>query len=134
MYYRKEIVYDRDAREYAMYLDGELVAFARSYHAAEIALDQLVFELLSGGAAHTATELDSGSDPDTMAAESTEGDSTPPDRPRYIRSPEHDLRIARGDDYAGDAWYDGDLCRTVHVAVGRNPNSGRLPAPRAVLA
>jgi hypothetical protein len=46
--YRKEIVYDRETRDYAMYLDGELVGFARNYHEAEITLDQLVFELMSG--------------------------------------------------------------------------------------
>jgi hypothetical protein len=46
--YRKEIVYDRETRDYAMYLDGELVGFGRTYHEAEITLDQLVFELMSG--------------------------------------------------------------------------------------
>ena len=46
--YRKEIAYDRETHDYAMYLDGELVGFARTYHEAEVALDQLVFELLSG--------------------------------------------------------------------------------------
>ena len=45
--YRKEIVYDRETRDYAMYLDGELVGFARTYHEAEVTLDQLVFELMS---------------------------------------------------------------------------------------
>ena len=47
--YRKEIVYDRLSRDYAMYLDGELVGFGRTYHEAEVTLDQLVFELLIGG-------------------------------------------------------------------------------------
>lgn len=46
--YRKEIAYDREVHDYAMYLDGELVGFAHTYHEAEITLDQLVFELLSG--------------------------------------------------------------------------------------
>lgn len=46
--YRKEICYDRETRDYAMYLDGELVGFARTYHEAEVTLDQLVFELISG--------------------------------------------------------------------------------------
>jgi hypothetical protein len=46
--YRKEIVYDRETHDYALYLDGELVGFARSYHEGEVTLDQLVFELLSG--------------------------------------------------------------------------------------
>lgn len=44
--YRKEIIYDRETRDYAMYLDGELVGFARTYHEAEVTLDQRVFELL----------------------------------------------------------------------------------------
>jgi hypothetical protein len=46
--YRKEIVYDRETRDYAMFLDGELVGFARNYHEAEVLLDQLVFELMTG--------------------------------------------------------------------------------------
>lgn len=48
--YQKSISYDRETRDYAMYLDGELVGFARNYHEAEVTLDQLVFDLLSGGA------------------------------------------------------------------------------------
>jgi len=46
--YQKEIAYDRETHDYAMYLDGELVGFARTYKEAEMTLDQLVFELLSG--------------------------------------------------------------------------------------
>ena len=46
--YRKDIVYNRDTRDYGMYLDGELIGFARTHYEAEITLDQLVFELLSG--------------------------------------------------------------------------------------
>lgn len=46
--YRKEIVYERESRDYAMYLDGDLVGYARTYHEAEVTLDQLIFELLSG--------------------------------------------------------------------------------------
>lgn len=46
--YDKSIRYDRESRDYAMYLDGELVGYARTYHEAEVTLDQLVFELLSG--------------------------------------------------------------------------------------
>ena len=46
--YQKEIIYDRDTHDYAMYLDGELVGFARTYPEAEITLDQLIFELMSG--------------------------------------------------------------------------------------
>jgi hypothetical protein len=46
--YEKEIVYDPETRDFAMYLDGELVGFARTYQEAETTLDQLVFELVSG--------------------------------------------------------------------------------------
>lgn len=60
--YRKEIVFDRETRDFAMYLDGELVGYARTYHEAEVTLDELVFELLSSGATATATQLDGGSD------------------------------------------------------------------------
>ena len=50
--YAREISYDRSSRDYAMYLDGELVGYARTYHEAEITLDELVFELLSQTASH----------------------------------------------------------------------------------
>ncbi len=48
---RREIIFDRETKDYAMYLDGELVGFTRTYHEAEITLDQLVFELISADAA-----------------------------------------------------------------------------------
>lgn len=46
--YDKQIIYDRETRDYAMYIDGELVGFARTYREAEATLDQLVFELMAG--------------------------------------------------------------------------------------
>ncbi len=46
--YQKSIQYDRETRDYACYLDGELMGFERTYRAAEVYLDQLVFELMSG--------------------------------------------------------------------------------------
>ncbi|MEM8532317.1 MAG: hypothetical protein AAGF95_15845 [Chloroflexota bacterium] len=46
--YRKHIVYDRETKDYAMYLDGELIGFARTFAEAEVTLDQLVFELMNG--------------------------------------------------------------------------------------
>ena len=67
--YRKEICYDRESRDYAMRLDGELVGFARTHHEAEVTLDELVFELLSSGATATASALDGDSDADECAAE-----------------------------------------------------------------
>ena len=45
--YEKEIVYDPETRDFAMYLDGELVGFARTWHEAEVTLDELVAELTS---------------------------------------------------------------------------------------
>lgn len=52
--YHKTIVFDRESRDYAMYLDDELVGFARTYHEAEITLDQLVLELMHGSYFHEA--------------------------------------------------------------------------------
>jgi hypothetical protein len=48
--YKKNIKFDRETRDFAMYLDGELVGYARTYLEAEVTLDQLVYELLSSGA------------------------------------------------------------------------------------
>jgi hypothetical protein len=47
--YTKEIIYDSETRDFAMYLDGELVGFARTYHEAEQTLNELIYELLHGG-------------------------------------------------------------------------------------
>ncbi len=46
--YEKTIIYDPETRDFAMYLDGELVGFARTYQEAEETLNELVYELLSG--------------------------------------------------------------------------------------
>lgn len=45
--FSKEIVYDRETRDYALYLNGELVGFARTYHESEVTLDTLVYEQMS---------------------------------------------------------------------------------------
>jgi hypothetical protein len=45
--YEKSIKYDRATRDFALYLNDDLVGFAASYHEGEIILDRLVFELLS---------------------------------------------------------------------------------------
>jgi hypothetical protein len=46
------------------------------------------------------------------------------DRPdaRYVREPDHDRRIRRGDDFAGDAWRDRATGDIHYVAVGVDPN------------
>lgn len=41
----------------------------------------------------------------------------------YTRAPEHDKRIARGDDFAGDAWRNRETATIRWVAVGHNPNA-----------
>jgi len=46
--YKKAIIYDPETRDFAMYLDGELVGFARTFQEAEETLDELVYELLNG--------------------------------------------------------------------------------------
>lgn len=46
--YRKEIAYSRETKDYAMRLNGELVGYARTSHEAEVALDWLVSDLMSG--------------------------------------------------------------------------------------
>jgi hypothetical protein len=43
----KSIVYDPESGDHAMYLDGEVVGFARTHQEAQTTLDQLVLELLS---------------------------------------------------------------------------------------
>lgn len=45
--YEKKIAYDRETQDFAMYLDGELVGFARTRQEAEGTLDALVYEILS---------------------------------------------------------------------------------------
>lgn len=40
----------------------------------------------------------------------------------FVRAPEHDRRIRRGDDYAADAWRNTKTGELVQVAVGHKPN------------
>jgi hypothetical protein len=41
---------------------------------------------------------------------------------RFVRVPAFDRRIARGDDFAGDAWLDKASGQVVYSAVGRDRN------------
>lgn len=45
MHYKKMIVYDRKTKDFAMYLNGDLVGYASTYLQAKAVLDQLVYEL-----------------------------------------------------------------------------------------
>jgi hypothetical protein len=70
----KEIVYDRETRDYAMYYEGALVGFAKTYQVAQTTLDTYVFELLT----HTAVEsADQAADVAAMEAETTPADDLP---------------------------------------------------------
>jgi len=42
----KRIEYSRETHDFAAYLDGELIGFFPSYHAAEVALNELAYETL----------------------------------------------------------------------------------------
>lgn len=54
----KAINYDYVTRDYAYSYDGQLIGFASTHHAAEVALDAYCYDLLIDGATATATELD----------------------------------------------------------------------------
>lgn len=43
----REIVYDRKTRDYAVYIDGELIGFAANYHAGEVMADRHIFDELA---------------------------------------------------------------------------------------
>ena len=49
--------------------------------------------------------------------------STSANVPRWSRAPEHERRIGRGDDFAGDAWRHARTGHLRWVAVGRDPNA-----------
>ena len=48
---------------------------------------------------------------------------------KYTRTPEHDRRIRRGDDFAGDAWLNNETGQIEYGAVGYDRNE--LDAARA---
>lgn len=48
---------------------------------------------------------------------------------RYVRAPHLDKRIARGDDFAGDAWLDTHTGEIVFSAVGADRNAGQHSTP-----
>lgn len=67
--FTREIKYDRLTKDYKMTLDGEFVGYAASYHAAEVELDQLVFDLLTRNYfLHAGSETETAQAVDTEAA------------------------------------------------------------------
>ena len=67
--FEKSIAYDRETRDFAARLNGELIGYFGNYSDAENALDQVAYDQLADGVALTAAELDGGSDAGTMAEE-----------------------------------------------------------------
>jgi glutamate mutase epsilon subunit len=45
--YEKAIVYNAEDKDFALYLNGELCGFARSYQEGETTLNELVYDLLN---------------------------------------------------------------------------------------
>ena len=41
---------------------------------------------------------------------------------KYTRAPQHDRRIRRGDDFAGDAWLNNETGKIEYGAVGYDRN------------
>jgi hypothetical protein len=58
MNYTKEIKYDRDTKDFAMKLNGEIFGYARTYLQAEVTLDKVVYNLLTMEAAVVAEDID----------------------------------------------------------------------------
>ena len=54
--FEKSIRYDRETRDYRAELDGQLIGFYPSYHAAEVALDQVAYDRLMDEQAVVADE------------------------------------------------------------------------------
>ena len=70
--FEKSISYDRETHDFKATLDGNYIGHFNSYHEAEVALDQVAYDLLVDGQCATATELDAGSDVDAIAADTLE--------------------------------------------------------------
>lgn len=45
--YKQTIVFDPETQDFAMFLDDDLVGFARTYQDAETVLNELIYALLS---------------------------------------------------------------------------------------
>ena len=68
--FEKSIRYDRITRDYRAELDGQLIGYYPSYHAAEVALDQVAYDLLADETALAADQAaQAGAEPDVMTAD-----------------------------------------------------------------
>lgn len=95
--FRREIKFDRVTKDYACYLDGDFKGYAPTYSDGETLLDQIAYDLLSAGMHRTATELDGGSNADTVAEEVAATVVVPEQLPvGWVRMPEGDILDADG--------------------------------------
>lgn len=62
----------RPRTEYRAELDGQFVGYYKNHHYADVALDQLIYELIQSGACASAAQLDGGSDVEDVAADMAE--------------------------------------------------------------
>ena len=67
--FEKSISYDREIREFKATLDGNYIGHFGSYHEAELALDEVAYNLVVDGQCATATELDGGASVEEIAAD-----------------------------------------------------------------
>lgn len=67
--FTKEIAYDRETRDFRATLDGNYIGHFDSYYEAEVALDEVAYNLVIDGQCATATELDGGASVEEIAAD-----------------------------------------------------------------
>jgi hypothetical protein len=75
--FTKEIAYDRETRDFRATLDGNYIGHFGSYYEAEVALDQVAYDMLMDGQCATVAELDGGSSP-AAACPTCEGEGRIP--------------------------------------------------------
>lgn len=107
-----EIVYDRETHDYAMYLDGELVGFARTYHDAEVTLDQLRLEQAQHAAPLLDPALDIGECPNAVL-QAIQGALDGVDVPGWM-GPHDDIGRAR---HALNTVYAGRACQLARQGI-----------------
>jgi len=56
--FERSIEYDRETRDYRATLDGDYIGHFSTFHAAEVMLDRVAFDLIADGMCLTATQLD----------------------------------------------------------------------------
>jgi hypothetical protein len=85
----KRIAYNRTTRDYDCYVDGRYVGSRPTYSDGETLCNEVAYDLITSGALYTATQLDGGSAPEAMAADSPIAhDSAPTDPTDALWTPD----------------------------------------------